>query len=76
VIFEVANPKGRLRIGLFAEVSIKTGIQSPVLAVPESALLEEEGKYSVYYVRRSVARRDVESGRDGGWVEVERPRCE
>jgi RND family efflux transporter MFP subunit len=73
VIFEVANPKGRLRIGLFAEVSIKTGIQSPVLAVPESALLEEEGKYSVYvHVEgEAFARREVEvGGREGDWVEV------
>lgn len=73
VIFEVANPKGVLRIGMFAEVSIKTGNQAPVIALPETALIEEEGKYAVYvHVEgEAFARREVElGGSDGGWVEI------
>ncbi len=73
VIFEVANPKGVLRIGMFAEVSIKTGSQAPVVAIPETALIEEEGKHAVYvHVEgEAFARREVElGGSDGGWVEI------
>jgi len=73
VIFEVANPKGVLRIGMYAEVSIKTGDQAPVIAVPETALLEEEGIYAVYVhvSGEAFARREVElGGTDGGWVEI------
>lgn len=73
VIFEVANPKGVLRIGMFAEVSIKTGNQAPVIAIPETALIEEEGKHAVYVhiEGEAFARREVElGGSDGGWVEI------
>lgn len=73
VIFEVANPKGVLRIGMFADVSLKTGSKEPVIAVPETALIEEEGKYSVYvHVEgEAFARRHVElAGSDGGWIEI------
>ncbi len=73
VIFEMSNPGRLLRIGLFADVSIKTGTQKPVVAVPEGALMEEEGAYAVYvHVEgEAFARREVElGGSDGGWVEV------
>lgn len=73
VIFEVRNPKGTLRVGMFAEVSVKTGRSVRVLAVPESALVEEEGRHVVYVhvAGEAFARREVElGGSDGGWVEI------
>jgi RND family efflux transporter MFP subunit len=44
IIFDVANPGGRLRIGQFANVSIATGKPIRALAIPASALLDEGGK--------------------------------
>ncbi len=73
VIFEVANPQQRLRIGMFADVLIKTGKEENILVVAESALIEEEGRYSVYvHVEgEAFAKRDVElGGRDRGHVAV------
>ncbi len=73
VIFEMTNPDGKLRIGMFAEVYISTGKGISLLAIPESALIEEEGKYSVYVhvSGESFAKRDVEvDGRDQGYVGI------
>lgn len=73
VIFEIANPQQRLRIGMFADVLIKTGKEENVLVVPESALIEEEGRYSVYVHVEGEAfvKRDVElGGKDRGYVAV------
>jgi RND family efflux transporter MFP subunit len=73
VIFEVTNPKGVLRIGMYAEVSVMIGDEAPVIAVPETALLEEEGTYAVYvHVQgESFARREVSlGGSDRGWIEI------
>ncbi len=73
VIFEIVNPQQRLRIGMFADVLIKTGKEENLLVVPESALIEEEGQYSVYvHVEgEAFAKRDVEiDGKDSGYVAV------
>ncbi|MEK9139399.1 MAG: efflux RND transporter periplasmic adaptor subunit, partial [Bacteroidota bacterium] len=73
VIFETTNPDGKLRIGMFAEVYISTGKGISLLAIPESALIEEEGKYSVYVhvSGESFAKRDVEvDGRDQRYVGI------
>ncbi len=75
VIFEIANPQQRLRIGMFADALIKTGKEENLLVVPESALIEEEGRYSVYvHVEgEAFAKRDVElDGKDRGYVAVVR----
>jgi membrane fusion protein, heavy metal efflux system len=73
VIFEMTNPDGKLRIGMFAEIYISSGKGVSLLAIPESALIEEEGKYSVYVhvSGESFAKRDVEvDGRDQGYVGI------
>jgi membrane fusion protein, heavy metal efflux system len=73
VIFELANPGGRLRIGSFATVWIATGEPVPALAVPESAIVDDAGR-KVAYVQvegESFERRVLMLGvRSGGWVEV------
>ena len=73
VIFEVRNADRRLRVGMNGEVYISTGEEHLALVVPESALIEEEGRYTVYvHVEgEAFARRDVRLGaREVDRVEV------
>jgi RND family efflux transporter MFP subunit len=73
VIFELANPEGRLRIGQFAKVWIATGAPVRALAIPETAIIEEAGK-AIAYVQvegEAFERRALTVGvRSRGWVEV------
>jgi membrane fusion protein, heavy metal efflux system len=48
VIFEVANPAGKLRVGQFAKVGIATGKAQRGLAVPDAAILDDGGNPVVY----------------------------
>lgn len=73
VIFEVRNHSGNLRVGMFGEINIAAGKANKVLVVAESALIEEEGRYSVYvHVEgEAFAKRDVTLGdRNGEYVGV------
>ena len=75
VRIEASNPNGRLLAGMFADVELMLPTAEEVLAIPRSALLEDEGRAFVfvfhhddYYVRRPVVR-----GRSwAGWVEIRR----
>ena len=73
IIFELTNPEQRLRIGSFATVWIETGEPSRVLAIPETAIVDDAGR-KVAYVQaegESFERRIVSLGiRSGGWVQV------
>lgn len=73
VIFELANPGGRLRIGQFARVYVATGAATRGLAIPQSAIVEEGGK-PVAYVQlegERFERRVLTLGpRAMGWVGV------
>ena len=68
VIFEVRNPAGSLRVGMFGEVSIAAGVEMESLVIPESALIEEEGRFSVYVHAEgeAFAKRDVVLGAGNG----------
>jgi RND family efflux transporter MFP subunit len=73
IIYEVANPDHRLRIGMFAEVLIAAGRERAVTAVPETALMEDEGRYTAFVQisGEAFARRVVQTGvRDHGMVEI------
>jgi cobalt-zinc-cadmium efflux system membrane fusion protein len=73
VIFEVTNVDGRLRIGNFTKVVIATGAPRNVLAIPESALVDDAGKSVAYVMVEGEAfeRRPIRLGiRANGWVEV------
>jgi RND family efflux transporter MFP subunit len=73
VIFETQNPSGSLRIGMYGEILIATGEEKEALVIPESALIEEEGRYSVYVHIEGEAfvKRDVTLGeRNGDLVEI------
>lgn len=73
VIFETRNPSGKLRIGMYGELLIATGKEKDAIVIPESALIEEEGRYSVYVQVEGEAfvKRDVTLGeRNGRLVEI------
>jgi Cu(I)/Ag(I) efflux system membrane fusion protein len=67
----LANPGGRLREGMFANVTIQ-GIGGPILAVPSEAVIDT-GRRKVVIVRRGGAFVPVEVriGRDvGEWTQI------
>jgi membrane fusion protein (multidrug efflux system) len=68
----VPNLHYRLKPGFFAEVAVQTGINPQALAIPESALLSQEGKVFAFVVQNGVAhRKEVETGhRFDGRVEI------
>ncbi len=73
VIFEIRNPDGKLRVGMFGEINIATGRETEAIVIPESALIEEEGKFSAYvHVEgEAFAKRELTLGeRNGAHVEV------
>ena len=73
VVFEMANPDGRLRVGQFAVAWIASGPPLRALAVPESAVVDDAGKPVAYAQVEGEAfeRRPLTLGvRSGGWVQV------
>jgi len=46
----IDNSDGRLKPGMFVKVQLLTGEPTPVLAVPQAALLQQQGLYYVYVV--------------------------
>jgi membrane fusion protein (multidrug efflux system) len=68
----VPNPHYRLKPGFFAEVTVQTGTNPKALAIPESALFSQEGKFFAFVVQNGVAhRKEVETGnRFEGKVEI------
>lgn len=73
VIFEVGNAGGRLKVGMFADVSIKTGSAKNALTVPEDALFEDEGRYFIFIQNggESFERREVSVGiRESGHAQI------
>jgi len=73
VLFEVPNRSGRLKVGLFANVAIRTGSVAGALTVPKDALIEDEGRWFVFIQSSGEAfdRREVKIGvEDGGFVQI------
>jgi membrane fusion protein, copper/silver efflux system len=70
---ELANPDGLLRPDMYVDAEIDTGSPQPVLAVPESAVLDTGTRQAVF-VDKGQGRfepRDVKLGhRGGGYVEI------
>jgi RND family efflux transporter MFP subunit len=73
VVYEVPNPAGRLRIGMALTVYVETANVAEALAVPVSALVEDDGK-AVAFVHVSgetFQKRDLTLGiQDGEFVQV------
>jgi cobalt-zinc-cadmium efflux system membrane fusion protein len=75
VLFELDNREGHLRPGMFVDVAIGAGGREQGLAVPEAAVVEEEGRGFVFIhtAPESFERREVVLGvRDGEWRAVRR----
>lgn len=73
VIFEVPNAGSRLKVGMFANVSIRTGDAKNALAVPKEALVEDEGRWFLFVQTAGEAfeRREVKLGaQDKGYAQV------
>jgi membrane fusion protein, heavy metal efflux system len=73
IIFELVNPGGVLKPGMFAKVTLFTGRTVRALAVPESAVIDENGKPTVFVMEggESFFKRSLKTGiRSGGWIEV------
>jgi len=73
VLFEVPNQSGRLKVGLFANVAIRTGSVAGALAVPKDALIEDEARWFVFIQPSGEAfdRREVKVGvEDGDFVQI------
>jgi multidrug efflux pump subunit AcrA (membrane-fusion protein) len=72
VRYEIPNPGHTLRVGLLADVAIETRVARGIVAVPESAIVEEEGRPIAYVLidGESFQKRDLELGLKGhGLVE-------
>ncbi|MDO8890525.1 MAG: efflux RND transporter periplasmic adaptor subunit [Sulfurimicrobium sp.] len=73
VLFEFAQPDERLRIGMAVKAQVFAGAAREAVAVPASAVLDENGVPTVFVMTtgESFERRPVRIGtRDGDWLEV------
>ncbi|OGQ10233.1 MAG: hypothetical protein A2138_15065 [Deltaproteobacteria bacterium RBG_16_71_12] len=73
VVFEMENPDGLLKPGMFAKVTILTGESVQGAAVPEQAIVDDDGKLVVYAMAdgEHFFKRRVTIGiRSGGYAQV------
>ncbi len=71
--YEVPNPDGTLRVGMFADLLVETNRRQTALAVPKDAVVDEGSEVVVYLQRggETFERRRVEVGiRDANQVEI------
>lgn len=72
-VMEFGNPSGTLKVGASGKAFVRTGTAGQALAVPASALQDEDG-LAVVYVQAGgerFERRIVRVGaRDGDWVQI------
>lgn len=72
-LFRVDNPERRLKLGMFAHVQIGAGAPAEVLVVPESAVLDVDGRRVVFVhtAPEEFQSREIAVGRrDGDKIEV------
>jgi RND family efflux transporter MFP subunit len=73
LVYEVPNPEGRLRIGMALTVYVETAQVAEALAVPVSALVDEDG-WMMAFVQvagETFQKRDLTLGvQDGAFVQV------
>ena len=71
--YEMPNPEGLLRAGMFADVFLETKEARDCIAIPEESILMDNGRPICFVLigGETFARRELELGvRDGGFVEV------
>ena len=73
LIYETKNPENRLRVGQSVNLYIETSRVEDTLAIPSSAIVEEDGR-PIAFVQlggETFEKRDLAIGiRDGNWVQV------
>ena len=73
ITYELPNPDGRFRVGMMAEVQVATRTVSEVVAIPEQAVVMDNGRPIAFVMLEgeTFQRRELELGiRDNGFVEV------
>lgn len=73
VYFEFGNPQNKIKVGMYAEVFIKTGEKQESISIPESAVIDEDGMHTVYVEIEGEAfeKRILKTGiSDGGYIQV------
>ena len=73
IVFELPNPDGLFRVGMFADVYLQTRVATDAVAIPESAVLMDNGRPICFVLigGETFQRRELELGiRDGGYYEV------
>ncbi|UCE58263.1 MAG: efflux RND transporter periplasmic adaptor subunit [Phycisphaerales bacterium] len=73
VVYEMPNPDGLFRAGMFANVYLETRTARNVAALPEKAIVKDNGRPTAYVLvdGENFQRRELEVGvRDNGFVEV------
>lgn len=72
-LFEIDNPENQLKIGMFAEVSVQTDDATEALAIPTSAIFDDNGT-PVAYVHvegEAFAKRVLQTGiSDHGFTQI------
>ncbi len=70
---EIGNPQRKLKPGMYAEITLTAPVETRILAVPESAVRDVEGRQVVFVPgpNGTFVPRPVKTGRrSDGWVEV------
>ncbi len=73
VVFELPNPDGLFRVGMFADVYLQTRVATEAVAIPENAVLMDNGRPICFVLidGETFQRRELELGvRDNGFFEV------
>jgi multidrug efflux pump subunit AcrA (membrane-fusion protein) len=73
VVYEMPNPEGLFRVGMFANVYLETRTAREVVAIPEGAIVMDTGRPTAYVLidGENFQRRELVVGlRDNGFVEV------
>jgi len=71
--YQVPNPNGLLRVGMFADVFLETQSSKRAIAIPQQAVVLENGLPVAFVLidGETFQKRDLNLGiRDGDWVEV------
>ena len=73
VRYELPNPKGKFKIGMFGTVSMAFGPATECVSIPESAVVMDNGVATAYVLLsgQSFQKRELKLGiRDRGFVEI------
>jgi RND family efflux transporter MFP subunit len=73
LVYELPNPDGQLRVGESLTLYVETAAATNTLAVPDSAIVEEDGQFIAFVqlAGETFEKRTLAIGiRDGNWVQV------